>query len=605
MCGVAGVVGTARELPRAAVEQALVAIRHRGPDAAGVRAYRGRRSAVLGATRLRVRDLSVGADQPMANEEDTTCLVYNGELYNADELRADLEQAGCRFRTRSDTECVLHLYDHLDGDVNELLGRLRGMFALAVWDDRRGRLLLARDRLGIKPMAWAPTGDGLAFASEARALVDTGLAPRRLDRAALGSYLAWGSIPHPVTMFEGVSRLCPGELLVWEGGDPVVHRWWQPTLGRPLVTSREEAVALVETAVEDAVTRHLVADRTVGLFLSGGTDSGAVAAVAARSGRVDAVTAAFPEERGLDEGAAAAAVADRLGLRHVTVPVVGADVVAMLPGFVEGLDQPSADAINSWVVCKAATDAGLVVALSGVGGDELFAGYPSFQLVPRVRSLARLLQMTPDPVRRRVARYLVRGHPAARAVRLLSAQPTTPSAYQAVRGMFAGIEVDALGLSPSSPARPVPSAHEAVDAITALELDTYLANQLLPDLDSVSMAHSLEVRVPLLDDVVVASALAVPAAHRLGGKQLLADAVGIVRQSPKQPFTMPFEQWMRGPLRATVEEALRSERLPFAAELPSSFRDGLWTAFEQRRVHWSRTWAIAMVRLWGADNDLG
>jgi len=349
--------------------------------------------------------------------------------------------------------------------------------------------------------------------------------------------------------------------------------------------------------LRESVRRHLVADRPVGVFLSGGVDSTAIVASAAGEGSVRTFTVSFPDVPG-DESGAAAAVAARYSTQHSTVPVTGAEVAEALPELISAMDRPTADGVNTWIVSKAARQDGLVVALSGVGGDELFGGYPSFEQVPR---LARLrVGVVPEALRSTVAARVGRYSPGGRTGRIIDASGGYIAAYAAVRGHFSTSELRAAGLPGKFASRIRGDRNDlpAGDRVTLLELTNYMDEQLLVDTDQMSMAHSLEVRVPLLDDLLVRVVLGLPASVRLrGGKALLAEAAGIP-MAPKRPFALPFETWLRGPLRAHVREGLLSSTLPLSREIPAPFRRRLWDTFEAGRTHWSRPWSVVVLRLW-------
>jgi asparagine synthase (glutamine-hydrolysing) len=602
MCGILGAVTWRQEPPEEQVRSALSALDHRGPDARSVEVLAaGEARCVLGHTRLRIIDLDPRADQPLPNEDGSVWLVYNGELYNHRELRSDLERAGHSFRSNSDTEVIVHLYEQYRDSPAAMLRRLRGMFAFALFDQLRGQLLLVRDRLGIKPMYWARTPTSLAFASEMRALARAGFASGEADPRAVTGFLQWGVVPGPGTMLAGVQELAPGGLLRWKQGEMELERWWTPEVTCNNLLSGD-AVELVRTGLIDSVRRQLIADRPVGVFLSGGLDSRAIATLAAAEGDALALTVTFPEAGG-DEGDEASETARRIGARHELVPIAGADVARDMPRLLTAMDQPTHDGVNIWVVCQAARAAGLVVALSGVGADELFGGYPSFRTVPGVLAARRLLDMVPGRLRSRAAVTAGERNPGGKLARLLASPSGYPGAYAAVRGFFPGPVNEDVGEPTGSALGTAAPNLDARDRVMLFELTRYLPYQLLRDTDQMSMSHSLEVRVPLLDDLLVRLALRLPPGHRTAsGKSLLARAAGVKSTPAKKPFALPFARWIRGPLRPLVMEALLSEELPFRQSLPQGFRRRVWEAFDEGRTHWSRPWALTILRLWPVAN---
>lgn len=343
---------------------------HRGPDAAGFRELDG---AVLGSTRLRIIDLRETADQPISNENGTVHVVFNGEIYNHKQLRDDLVKKGHSFRTETDTEVLVHLYEEHGTD---LMHYLRGMFAFALWDEPRRTLLLARDRLGIKPLYYWTEEEALKFASEAKALARN----KSLHLDVLDSYLRFGWVAGPTTIYDQVSELPPGSRLLWRHGEGRTERWWEPP-HRTSASGRRDFPAeddLLAAALYDSIRDHLVADVPLGIFLSSGLDSTAVAYLAAKAGsQLETFTVAFQGDS--DESVMAASTAGRLSLPHTTIRIMDEEVLDAIPGFISGLDQPTVDGLNTWVVSRAVKEAGMTVALSGLGGDELFEGYSTFR----------------------------------------------------------------------------------------------------------------------------------------------------------------------------------------------------------------------------------
>ena len=584
MCGIAGRVTSGKAAE--SVAEMVAALHHRGPDSGGVHASD---SCELGMRRLKVVDLRPEADQPMTGERGDVWLVFNGELYNHVELRAELRGLGHEFRSYSDTETIVHGYEEWGDDV---VRRLRGMFAIALWDTPRRRLLLARDRLGIKPLYLRDQLDGgLIFASEAQAF-----GPQAVDPTALVSLLRLGWVGAGRTAHLGTRELPPGHLLVHEGGSSRLTEYWRPRW-------RDEAVdpERVQEAVADSVRRHLEADVPVGIFLSAGVDSAVIAAHAAGRADVRGYTVAF--DAGPDESADALRTARRLGIEQTVVRVSGADVTASVRDVVRAMDQPSVDGVNSYVISRAVREAGVTVALSGLGGDELFSGYSTFRRVPQVQALGGRL-----PHRLLTAVAAGAGAvPRTRTSRWTRAlegatHGGAPASYASVRGL----------LSWQALHRVWPAAADLADvdlvdqrlgaAVGELEAANYLRYQLLRDTDVMSMAHSLEVRIPLLDDRVVDAALALrPAANGLSGKRLLAWSGGpdVERlwAEPKRTFTLPLDRWLREELavwRRGALDALAGSGLGFSGAALQE----LDRAYEAGRLQWRPLWALCVLGAW-------
>jgi asparagine synthase (glutamine-hydrolysing) len=593
MCGLAGIVGRIEGSDVATVCGMTEALRHRGPDAGGVETLDG---AVLGHTRLRIIDLRPEADQPLTDEHKRFWLLFNGEIYNFPELRSRLEDAGHRFVSHSDTEVIVHLVEE---HGEEFPQHLRGMFAIAVWDSVEQSLLLVRDRLGIKPLYYETRGSRLLFSSEAHTLPGAG---HGLDEYALACYLHLGWVPGPRTAYRGIRELPPGHRLRWQAGTLRLERWWDPTHEARTVVGRE----VLAEALADAVRRHLVADVPVGIFLSSGLDSAVVATLTARvAADVTAYTVAFQEKP--DETKGAKDLASRLGLRHEVVPISGTDVVVSIEEFIKDMDQPSVDGLNSWVVSRGVRARGAVVALSGVGGDELFAGYSTFRHIPR---LTRLMSPTTwVPTALRAAPSVLLGltsrsaHSRVRRVLDAARQPDQRALYAAVRGPMCPSEVERLRGGWGRDLRRRPPIVTSVESasVRTLELEHYLPNQLLRDTDAMSMAHSLEVRVPLLDDDVVAASAAHENSAGLQGKQLLAAVVDPellpIAASPKETFTLPMDAWLRGPLHDWAGDMLHDlahEGLGFdRRQLFDFFQD-----FQDGRAGWRGLWSMCVLGGW-------
>src|SRR5271163_4170988 len=583
MCGVNGIFAyhSASSAPDPAeLFASRDAMRARGPDGSGIWWSADRRCG-LGHRRLSILDLSDRASQPMASADGDTVVTFNGEIYNYKALRAELEAAGVRFRTTSDTEALLHLYER-HGPA--MVHRLRGMFAFAIWDERRHELFLARDPYGIKPLYTANDGWTFRFASQVKALLAGGRVSRDPEPAGIAGFHLFGSVPEPFTFYRGIRALPAGHTQRIDMAGP---REPQPfaNLASILATGASDPAPAAELAERlrgaalDSVRAHLLADVEVGIFLSAGVDSGALLGLMADSGqrKIRAITLAFDEFRGTaeDEAPLAGHVAERYGARHIVRRVGEPEFREDLPAIIEAMDQPSIDGVNTWFVAKAATEAGLKVALSGLGGDELLAGYPSFTNVPRWRR--RFGPFAAVPGLGKVARPLIRAlapglaREAPKALGLLEYGHSWAGSYLLRRGLFLPYELKEVmdpdvareGLRRLKPLRRLaenlsPDPGSDVGRVCALESAHYMRNQLLRDADWAGMAHGLEIRVPLVDvRLLEAFAPALPALIPGAGKAALARAPSVplpdeIIVRAKTGFGVPTGAWMKRAAEAIV-----------------------------------------------------
>jgi asparagine synthase (glutamine-hydrolysing) len=621
------------------------AMQHRGPDDDGFLLNDGRAPGLaLGMRRLSIIDLKTG-QQPVWNETGDVAVIFNGELYNYRELRERLVLSGHRFSTQSDTEILVHAWEEWGEDC---LDELRGMFALALLDLRKRYataplLFLARDPLGIKPLYYTQTSEGFAFASEVRALMAGKMAPKQLSQDALTSYLLFGSVSEPVTLLEGVFSLPPGHrMLVYvpeRRRMPRARAWWDTTRSPAAKDARTtgdfaSAAKRLRPLLQDAVRAHLIADVPVGLFLSSGLDSSAIAALAARErAGICSFTLSFPGTA-YDEAPLARDIAKHCGTQHREIPLQGDAIVSRLDEAVSSLDQPSMDGINTYFVSWAARQAGLKVALSGIGGDELFGGYATFTDTPQIMRLIRMAWFVPAALRKAIAPVLAaviasRSSPdaARKAIAAWLTPDALPHPYFFTRALFpVGTELSRLTkprFRPSSVAadgvtleptwvgwleRAADGARklEGTGSVSWLELRCYMASTLLRDTDSVSMARSLEVRVPLLDTPLVEFVGALPEASRrrdATAKALLTEAIGdllpqeILTQK-KRTFTLPWEHWLRGPLRKRMEASFADIAPGLAPHVHGDGVREVWTAFLAGKTSWSRPWSIYALNEW-------
>ncbi len=626
------------------VRAMAAAMRHRGPDEEGFLIGEERAPGLaLGMRRLSIIDLA-GGQQPVWNETRDVSVIYNGELYNYRELRERLTLLGHRFATQSDTEILVHAWEEWG---EESLTELRGMFAFALLD-LRGRfataplLFLARDPLGIKPLYYTQTAEGFAFASEVRALLASGIVPKQLSQDALTSYLLFGSSSEPVSLVEGAFSLPPGHRMLLYVPErrrvPRARPWWDPQTSPAARDPRkpksmDAAAARLRPLLEDAVRAHLIADVPVGLFLSSGLDSGAIAALASRSqAGIRSFTLSFPGT-GYDEAPLARKVAEQCGTQHTEIPLDGTAMLARIDEALAGLDQPTMDGINTYFVSWAAREVGLKVALSGLGGDELFAGYASFANTALLQRLTRLAWFVPRPLRRAISPLIasifgtrMSRDAAVKAVAAWTDPDTLPHPYFYARALFppgqlerlieprfrpSTVGADGVTLEPTWLGWLDRTASEAgklepVAATAWLEMRCYLASTLLRDTDSVSMARSLEVRVPLLDTPLVEFVGSLPdiARNRAGTqKALLVDALaGLLPEEilgqRKKTFTLPWEEWLRGPLRPRLGASFADIAPSLAPHLRVEGVRSVWAAFLEGKTSWSRPWSLYVLNEW-------
>ena len=576
MCGICGLVSREGVDGRdvAVIREMSAALAHRGPDSDG---FWSEGAAGLAARRLSIIDLEHG-DQPIANETGRVQVVQNGEIYNYRVLRDRLVRSGHRLKTGCDTEVLVHLYEeHGVGFVREL----RGMFAIALWDTERRRLLLARDQFGIKPLCYSQADGRLAFASELRALEHVPWVSTELDPDGLEGYLATNSVPGPMTILRDARKLLPGHLLVWDDGEVALERY-----ARPLPVSRAEVrdepyrslAAELRGRLRDSVRAHLVADVPVGVLLSGGIDSSALTALAAQesSGPVSTFSIGF-EERSFDELERARAVARRYGTDHHEL-VLRPDAAELLPQIVAAFDEPLGDssALPTYLVSRLASQHVKVV-LSGEGGDELFGGYYTYvadvlatRLAPAAALARPAVELLPSSSRKVSLDYRLK-----RFVRAADRPPL--ERHQGWKEIFSDSDRDELLLLGARGAGHPLDHHRARYAETEgaeplarlqdVDTTTYLVDDLLVKTDRASMAHSLEVRVPFLDPAVAGLALALPTGAKVSGlrkKRLLRRAVGglvprSVAYGRKQGFSSPAAAWLRGELVPFAREVLSPE----------------------------------------------
>ncbi|HEY6212011.1 MAG TPA: asparagine synthase (glutamine-hydrolyzing) [Vicinamibacterales bacterium] len=619
MCGIAGFVeSSAATRPLLADEQSTLihrmcdVIRHRGPDDEGVYVEPG---VALGMRRLSIIDLSTG-HQPIHNEDRTIWIVFNGEIYNFPQLRRELEEAGHAFYTNTDTEAIVHAYEEWGLDA---VRRLRGMFGFAIWDARSRRLVIARDRIGIKPLHYAMVDGRLYFGSEIKSLLEAPDLPRDLDPDALDHYLSFLYTPPDGSIFHSVRKLPPGHVLAWQDGRVDVQRYWQLPAEETFGGSEAEAVEALRATLADAVKSHLISDVPLGAFLSGGIDSSLVVGLMAESGgaRVKTFSIGFDEPE-YDELEHARTVADHFGTDHHEF-VVKPDAVAILDRLIAHFDEPFADAsaIPTWYVSEMARRH-VTVVLSGDGGDELFGGYDRYLPHPRVvafdkyspRALRRVAAIAADRLPhgargKNFLRHVGRGERGRYidAIRFFGADEKpallSPDLYAAMQGPDPEVR---LAAHFDRFAR-LPWASQMM----RFDAETYLPEDVLTKVDRMSMAHSIESRVPLLDNEVIAFAASLPASLKIrdGRRKHALKAVAAtllpkpILERKKQGFGVPLDVWFRGNLRELFADTLLSPaslqrgyfQAPFVTRIVDEHLSG-------RRDHTLRLWQLVVFERW-------
>ena len=599
----------------------------RGPDDEGSVEFRPHAGGCLriGARRLAIQDLSQAGHQPMKDPITGSSLVFNGEIFNFEELRTELAARGHQFRSAGDTEVILAGYREWGEKV---IDRLRGMFAFALWDPARQILMVVRDRMGIKPLYYAARPGRFVFASELRALLSSGLVARELDITGLDTFLKFGAVQEPSTMVRGVRLLPAGCLLRWKDGAFEIERYWElPAATLPLNGERRVRTDRVEelrAELDAAVRMRLVSDVPLGVFLSGGLDSTVVAAIAARHcTRLKTFTVTFAEEQ-FAEGVKARQVARLIGTEHHEITVSQGDLIANLPAAVAAMDQPTVDGINTYMVSRVTKQAGVTVALSGLGGDEQFAGYRSFRLVPRMEWTERTV---PGWIRRAagssISQFLGGSSRGQKLALWLRSRDAFPHPFYISRLIFSPdqiarllrperlleIEFQVFGEEFARQQRLI-ARHDPVNRVSCLELLVYLRNTLLRDTDSMSMANSLEVRVPLIDHRVTEKALQLPGRWKVEGRQrkpMLVVAAGRelppkILYQPKRGFEFPWDQWLRGELRSAVQTALAEPGPVLESAIDWQEVRDIWSGFLAGRCHWSRVWMFYVLQHWTSRN---
>ena len=634
MCGIAGAFGwEAGEIERAvlAMNQAQS---HRGPDDQGLEVLSLADGVLaLGHRRLSILDLSASGHQPMMNLATGDWIVYNGEIYNYPALRQELEGLGDCFRSRCDTEAILLAYARWGVSCFD---RFQGMFAVALYDRQQAKLILARDPLGIKPLYYAIGKSGFVFASELRAVAASGLVSKDMDQRALAGLLAYGAAPSPLTMYKAVKSFEPGAWAeldlrtdsIRNGEKLSFTRHWSFPARGPVI-DRNEAVDGVRDYLAKSAKSHLMSDVPLGIFLSSGLDSTSLALMCAKEApeQLNTFTVSLPVHRELDEGPVASETARQLGCKHHNVELSENEVLQSAEQWFKSIDQPGFDGINTFIISGAVRDRGIKVAISGLGGDELFGGYPrTFNTLPAFIGAVYMIIFLTGPVRRQIAGSLFACAPTAqrqKACDMASTRPALRNLYFRVRRIFSDTEMAAMGFDAAGlnlnedflPPEVCPddalSGTDYQSDVSILETRFYMGNVLLRDSDVYSMAHGLELRVPFLDRSLIDYVYALPGKWRKKkngvNKPLLSDAIreevnSKVLNLPKRGFVLPMADWMMGPLRDQFEELLGVVR--HSGVMDPTQVDRSWNDFQKKQygATQQRVWLLGVLGSWISQN---
>jgi asparagine synthase (glutamine-hydrolysing) len=590
---------------------------------------------------LAIIDLSAAGHQPMRDQETGSWITYNGETYNFEELRREIGNEFGAWRSNCDTEVVLRAYRKWGV---RSFSKLRGMFALAIWDAAKDELILARDAFGIKPLYYSPgsgtselrpdgaelTTKQFAFASEVRALLASNVVPGKLSAAAVKSYLEFGSVQAPLSIVEDCWSVMPGHCLTIKRHDSFLNVSVSPFSKfsnnghqkSAVVTTPTQAESELRILLKDSVSKHLTSDVPMGVFLSGGMDSSAIVAMMSEvySERPKTFSVVFDEEK-FNEAPHSRLIAQRFGTAHTEVHLNQETLLQQLPDAIAALDQPSMDGTNTYVVSKAVKNAGITVALSGLGGDELFCGYPSFRRALRLSATSGVTKSALNALSRVGRLSGGRSVQLDKFWQLASSRGNPEDVYRITRQLFApAVVLQLFGRQSQIRGENGPQSlgHDDVDPvneIAKLEMNGYMSNTLLRDTDSMSMAHSLEVRVPFVDMEVVSFMRQLPGEWKLksgdGPKPLLASVLKDLvppdlLKRRKMGFTLPFEKWMTANLRDEISNAFADSSLWVNAGLDQENANGIWLRFlnQPKAVSWSRPWALYVLAKWCQVNDV-
>jgi asparagine synthase (glutamine-hydrolysing) len=636
MCGIAGIIGSNNVVIKPLLACMANSLSHRGPDDEGIETLiiDREQNIVLGLVhrRLSIIDLTQDGHQPMCNEDGSVWITFNGEIYNYKELYSELKGKGHHFKSRSDTETIIHAFEEWG---YECLHKLRGMFALTVWDQKKSILFMAVDRFGIKPLYYTHKKNSLfIFASEIRTILNTGLVERSVDFSAIDSFLAYGAVQAPLTIVSQINSLLPAHYVVYDLKTDTKHtaNYWTPSKSFNNDSSHDETEAIIKVrdAFEDSIKIHLTSDVPIGLFLSGGIDSSAVVAVANKlnEGHLQSFSITFAET-GFSEAKYSQLIASKYCKDHREIRITADDIMNLLPYALDTMDQPTIDGINVYSISKFVRESGIKVVLSGLGGDEVFGGYSTFQNIPLIQKMfypfkyvpASLCQFTGKIVDYMLGRSIIR----SKVSHILESEKDILSFYLILRQLFNsdvrkqlfhkeyGHETfNGLPLQTVDWLKHEMKELDLFNVISLMELRLYMANMLLRDTDTLSMAHGLEVRVPYLDhhlvELVFNTSASIKNRTDLPKSLLVRAMADLLPQEmymrPKMGFTFPWELWLKRKLGAQIETLFND--FPENNEMNLDIKRCriLWRMFLEDKpgITWVRMWAIYVLLNWYINN---
>ncbi|NPV76926.1 MAG: asparagine synthase (glutamine-hydrolyzing) [Anaerolineae bacterium] len=617
MCGISGIItGNSNLDIRTIVSSMTGKLYHRGPDDAGChfQSILGGRSLGIGNTRLPIIDLTPAGHQPMPDNSTGNWIVYNGEIYNFLELRNLLEKKGHRFISATDTEVILKAYSEWG---RECLRWFRGMFSFALWDEHENLLWLVRDRLGVKPLYYYHKGDLLIFASEVRALLASGCISKTLSLEGIDSYLALGGVRDPWTIIREVYSMPAGSYGIYKDNKFTLHTYWSPPQeinDQYSGWAREKIVQKLREKLFESVHLRLLSDVPLGIFLSGGVDSSSIVSLAMENGRQTprTVSITFKEEE-YSEARSIQLVSRYFHTDHSEVLLTSEEMVNALPAALAAMDQPTFDGINTYFVSRSARQIGLTVVLSGIGGDEIFGGYPSFHWAPLLETFRNLTPAWLGKLAGAVIKASLKNNSRSQKLqRWFEEQEDYTQSYYLIRELFSPENRQLLipGLTQNrNNTKNGLHSQDQFNQISILELTDYLRNILLRDSDCMSMAHSLELREPYLDHHLVEFLLSLPGEVKAQGavpKSLLVEAIGNlppdITRRKKQVFHLPFKHWLHGSLQGEMEAALLTSDQGKLSVFDTNIAQDIWQDFLEERTSWVRPWALYVLRKWVNNN---